>query len=567
MHNLIFVLLRRLHLPLILLICVYAISIIGFVLIPGVDDEGQPWRMDFFHAFYFVSYMGTTIGFGELPYAFTDAQRMWTLFTIYSTVTAWLYGIGALLTTLQNPGIRKQMTASSFRRSILRISEPFYIVCGYGDTGSMLVTAFNEAGIKAVVVEIEQPRVDELELADFDMVIPGLCADAGKPESLIRAGLKNKYCIGVVGLTNDDAINLQIAITAKLLNPEVRIISRAESRDVAANILSFGTNYVINPFDVFADRLAMALHSPGFYLLDEWMTSVPHEDLTEPLFPPHGKWILCGYGRFGKSVYSGLVQEDMEITIIEARPDVTGAPSDAIVGRGTEAETLQEADIENAVGIVAGTDDDANNLSIILTAKQLNSKIFLVARQNLSSNDAIFQEAELDLIMRRGSVIAHRIFANIRTPLLEPFLERARENDNEWANQLISRISGVVGEEEAPVIWDVKLSKDSNPGIYACLQQIMDVTIGDLQRSPQDRNQRLDCVALLHHRGDYSIILPDDDMVIVDGDQVLFCGHPHARNKMQQLLQNQNVCTYILTGEEHASSYIGKLLTRGEVKE
>lgn len=561
MHNLIFVLLRRLHLPLILLICVYAISILGFVLIPGVDDQGQPWRMGFFHAFYFVSYMGTTIGFGEIPYSFTDAQRMWTLFSIYSTVIAWLYGIGALLTTLQDPGIRKQMIASSFQRSIKRINDPFYIICGYGDTGSMLVTAFNEVGIKAVVVEIEQARVDELELADFDMVMPVLCADASQPENLVRAGLKNRHCIGVVGLTNDDAVNLQISISAKLLNPEIRIISRAESRDVAVNILSFGTDYVINPFDVFSDRLAMALHSPGFYLLDEWMTSVPHEPLTEPLFPPRGKWILCGYGRFGKAVYSGLVQEDMEITIIEAKPDVTGAPSDVIIGRGTEAETLLEADIENAVGIVAGTDDDANNLSIILTAKQLNPDIFLVARQNVSNNDEIFQAANLDLVMRRGSVIAHTIFAIIRTPLLETFLEKARENDAEWANGLVSRISGIVGDE-APVIWDVTLSEELNPGVYGCLQKMMDLSIGDLYRDPQDRDKRLDCVALLHRRGDFSIVQPNDELDIIDGDQILFCGHPKAKSKMQGHLQNENVCQYILTGEEHASSYIGKLLIR-----
>ena len=69
-----------------------AVFILGFVLIPGVDDQGDPWRMDFFHAFYFVSFMGTTIGFGEIPYAFTEAQRLWATISIYATVISWLYG-------------------------------------------------------------------------------------------------------------------------------------------------------------------------------------------------------------------------------------------------------------------------------------------------------------------------------------------------------------------------------------------------------------------------------------------------------------------------------------------
>ena len=96
MNTLLYILLRRLRLPLTILIGVYAVSVLGFVLIPGVDDQGQIWRMDFFHAFYFVSFMGSTIGFGEIPYPFTGAQRMWTLVCIYATVIAWLYAKLAL---------------------------------------------------------------------------------------------------------------------------------------------------------------------------------------------------------------------------------------------------------------------------------------------------------------------------------------------------------------------------------------------------------------------------------------------------------------------------------------
>jgi len=67
MYNILFLILRRMRAPLAVLIVAYAISILGLVLIPGTDAEGNPWRMDFFHAFYFVSYMATTIGCGELP--------------------------------------------------------------------------------------------------------------------------------------------------------------------------------------------------------------------------------------------------------------------------------------------------------------------------------------------------------------------------------------------------------------------------------------------------------------------------------------------------------------------
>ena len=89
MNDILFVILRRLRRPLIVLIIAYAVSVWGLVLIPGVDKEGNVVNLGFFHAFYFISYTATTIGFGELPYEFTDAQRAWTIFCIYGCVVSW----------------------------------------------------------------------------------------------------------------------------------------------------------------------------------------------------------------------------------------------------------------------------------------------------------------------------------------------------------------------------------------------------------------------------------------------------------------------------------------------
>ena len=77
MSSLFFVSIRRLKAPLIYLIAAFAVSTAGFALIPGVDPDGNPWRPTIFVAFYFVTYTATTIGFGELPYTFTNVQRLW----------------------------------------------------------------------------------------------------------------------------------------------------------------------------------------------------------------------------------------------------------------------------------------------------------------------------------------------------------------------------------------------------------------------------------------------------------------------------------------------------------
>ncbi len=565
-HNIVFVLLRRLHSPLIALICVYAVSILGFVLIPGVDDKGQAWHMDFFHAFYFVSFMGTTIGFGEIPYPFTDAQRMWATLSIYATVIVWLYGIGFLLTILQEPGFKQLLGQNSFRRNIKRLRDPFFLICGYGDTGSKLVKALTESDITAVVVEIDADRINILELEDHRIYVPGLCADASIPESLITAGLKQRNCAGVVALTNDDAVNLRVAITSALLSPGVRVIARAETRDAEKNIASFGTSEVINPFETFAGRLAMALHSPGTFLLHEWLTSVPHEKLTEPIFPPHGKWILCGFGRFGKAVHKRMVAEGLDVTIIEATPEMTDAPEDVITGRGTEAETLEKAGIEDAVGIVAGTDDDANNLSILITAGELNPDLFMVARQNLRSNDALVAAADLDLIMRRGSIIAHKIFALLRTPLLATFLDLAREKDETWTNLLISRIGGII-TDSPPLTWEVDINEDDAPAIHGHLIEGEQITVRNLYQDPQDRSLDLPCIPILIRRwNNQYILLPDEQTSLESRDQVLFCGIRKAQEMIKWLTNDPQVLNYVLTGEEHPSGYLWLLITHRSQK-
>ncbi len=135
--------------------------------------------------------------------------------------------------------------------------------------------------------------------------------------------------------------------------------------------------------------------SPSIHLLSRWLTAAPGAALSDPLFPPKGRWLLCGYGRFGKALEQVLLQAGNQVTIIEADPELTKAPESTIVGRGTEASTLEAGAIRSAVGLIAGTDHDANNLSIIMTAKMLNPDLFIIGRQNQSTHKPLFRRCPL----------------------------------------------------------------------------------------------------------------------------------------------------------------------------
>lgn len=560
MHGVIYVLFRRLRVPLIVLLSAYAVSVLGLVLVPGVDVDGQPWRMSFFHAFYFVSFMGSTIGLGEVPYPFSDAQRLWTMFAIYGTVIAWLYAIGTLLGMFQDQMFWRTVRHAIFVRGVRRIAEPFYIVCGYGDTGSLLVQALSDRGIRAVVIDIDQERIDALDVEGFPMSVPGLSANATDLEALRAAGLLLSRCAGVLALTNSDQVNLSIAISAKLLAPTLRVISRAEYADTAANLRSFGTDHVVNAYDEFADRLAMAIQSPSMYLLNDWLTTTGHTQTDRPLDPPRGTWVLCGYGRFGKAVRRALSFEGIDVVIVEKNPEAVGAPEGTVRGRGTEAVTLRQAGIEQAVGLIAGTENDADNLSIIVTAREIKEELFAVARQNLRRNGALFESAWLNMVMQPGHIIARRILAYITTPLLADFLRRAREQGDDWANVLVSRIAGVT-DEEAPDTWHFELTALEAPAVAAVLRAGGAVRIGDLLADPRDRERTLEAIVLLLDRDGDQTLLPDPDTELHPDDRILVCGRPGAEARMQWLVRNHNMLNYVRSGVDRPSGYVWRWIS------
>lgn len=549
-----FLILRRMRAPLLVLIATYAIAVGGLVWMPGIDADGNPQRLSFFHAFYVITYTATTTGFGELPHPFTDAQRLWVTMTMYLSIVSWLYAIGTLIALVREPTFKRVFVENRFAAAVRRITQPFYIVCGYGDAGAVVAQAITKRIFAAVVLEQNPEKIAERELASGDAPIITLAADASLPANLLLAGLRHRNCAGVIVLCDSDDTNLQIAISAKLLNPRAFVICRAQSHDTQANMESFNTDLVINPFDSFAERLAMALHSPDVHQLHQWLTSMPGTSLSRRIDPPHGAWVVCGYGRFGKALAHYLHQEGIKTVIVEATPERVQAPKDCIVGRGTEADTLHQAGIEHAVGIVAGTDDDANNLSIIVTARTMNPRLFTVARQNRRQNDLIFQAVHADLVMQRSRAIARRIVAAVSTPLLAEFLSYARSQNNEWARALLTRVRPTI-QGRVPEVWTIDITDTGAPAIYGALSNTP-MSVADLLRDPQDRNSRLAIVPLLLRRGRRNHVIPGDDMALAQNDRLLLCGSTAAARSLSWTLFNTQVLLYLCRGENSPDSFI-----------
>ncbi|OOZ37276.1 potassium channel family protein [Solemya velesiana gill symbiont] len=557
MDNIVFIVMQRMRRPVLTLVLTYAVAVLGLVLIPGQDAQGNPWHMDFFHAFYFVSFMATTIGFGEIPYEFTDGQRLWVTFLLYATVVVWIYAIGTLLALVQDKGFQQAMVERRFARRIKHLCEPFFLVCGYGETGSALVRALTERNQHVVAIDIDPERISILRLENLRQYVPALHGDASRPVHLLEAGLEHPLCEGVVALTNHNEVNLKIALTSKLLHPDIKVICRADSHDIEANMNSFGTDYIVDPYDAFANHLATAMQAPGLYTLHEWLAGFEHQVLSEPIYPPtKGLWIICGYGRFGRAVYRRLKAEGIDPVVIEAAPENTGMPEEGcVIGRGTEADTLEEAGVTRAVGLVAGTDNDTNNLSIIMTARELNPDLFFIARQTHHENQSIFDAVNAGIVMHPSSIIANKVRVLLGTPMLYEFMGLAMYEDDGWACELVSRVGALV-HERVPEVWEVELTRDTASALLEAGESGHEINIGHMIADPRDREKTLPCIPLLLQQYNKRYMVPSEEMSIGEGDKLLFCGRSSARSSMEWALKNENALSYILTGETKPQGWV-----------
>lgn len=563
MDSIVFLIFRRMRRPLITLLVIYSISILGLVLIPGVDEQGNVRYLDFFHAIYFVSYTATTIGFGEIPYAFNDAQRLWVTLIMYAGVIGWLYAISNILALVQDKTFQHALEERKLARHIRGMRQPFYLVCGYGETGSALVRGLTDVGQHVVVIEIDEFRSNLIKLDNLRDFVPVLHGDAQKPLHLQEAGLENPLCQAVVAVTNDNEANLKIAITSKLLHPHIKVICRADSHDVEKNMASFGTDYIIDPYDTFALSLITAFQAPCLYLMQRWLYSAQDDEaLDEPIYPPQkSHWIICGFGRFGKALYKRMQKEGLKVIIVEANEQIPDLPGQGvIIGRGTEADTLQQAGVEQACGLIAGTDNDANNLSIVVTARELNPELFFVVRQNHSDNSAIINAVNAHIVMHPSEIIANKIRVLLGTPMLYQFISLAAYQENEWACELVSRISALVGEH-APRLEEIEINEHMAEAVYRHLQQGGVLTVGELLRDSWYEGSQLACIVLMLKRHKDHRLLPSDEVELKKNDRLLVCAGKGGFTRLFWNLQQESILSFIRTGKVTRHGWVWRKLS------
>ncbi len=221
---------------------VIALGTTGYVVI-----ERSSW----FDAFYMTIVTVSTVGYEEV-FPLSEVGRAFTAGLIIVGVSTALYTAGAALEVFVEQ-VSDRGRKALMQREIDRM-EQHHIVCGYGRVGSATWRDMASHGARVVIVEADPDKAARARAAGA-MVVEG---DATRNEVLIEAGIHRAKAI--VASVESDSDNLVIVLSARSLEPGLRIVSRAKFLESETKLLLAGADKVVAPQQVGARRLAaMAL--------------------------------------------------------------------------------------------------------------------------------------------------------------------------------------------------------------------------------------------------------------------------------------------------------------------
>ncbi|MFQ3679674.1 MAG: potassium channel protein [Pseudanabaenaceae cyanobacterium] len=229
-----------------LFLLLFLVGTLGF----QVLEEG--WRP--LDAFYMTAITLSTVGFGEI-YPLSDRGRLFTVFLIFAGLIGIGYMVNRFTEAVAQGYFEEQFRARQSQR-LMESLDRHYIVCGYGRTGRQVAFEFQAEGIAFVVVDMEPAEVEKAQAAGYKAV----CGDATLDETLLRLGIGRAR--GVVCALSSDAENLYVVLSAKTLNPAVRVISRASSEEAIAKLQRAGADAAISPYITGGKRLAASALRP-----------------------------------------------------------------------------------------------------------------------------------------------------------------------------------------------------------------------------------------------------------------------------------------------------------------
>jgi voltage-gated potassium channel len=250
-----------------------ALTLLVFNLLVGVLGFMQIEKYNFLDALYMTIISMSTVGYGiDSKSEFSANGKIFVIFFLILSAGAFVFAVTAITTFVVEGELRAMMDKFRFSRKIAKL-ENHIIICGLGRTGRECAAELIRQGQAFVAIEKEEKFAEEFSTYYNTLLIVG---DATEEETLIKANIQKAK--GVISALPADAENVFIALTARVLNPKLEIIARAEHEYNVQKLIRAGADHVILPNKIGGKRMVNLITRPGLVEFVELITGESNPD-------------------------------------------------------------------------------------------------------------------------------------------------------------------------------------------------------------------------------------------------------------------------------------------------
>lgn len=224
-----------------------AIGSFGFMFLDG--------HFNFLDSLYMTVITVSTVGFHEV-HPLTEEAKIFTIFLILCSVIIYGSMVSTVTVYIIEGAFQKNLKKYRVNKKIKKL-EGHVIVCGFGRNGKQASADLYEHGYPFVVVDKEDSRIEEIEMLENYICLKG---DATDEEILSLAGIKSAKAL--ITAMPSDAVNIFIVLTARELNPKLKIISRCSDARAESKLRRAGADNIIMPDIVGGQKMARLIAQP-----------------------------------------------------------------------------------------------------------------------------------------------------------------------------------------------------------------------------------------------------------------------------------------------------------------
>ncbi len=256
---------------------VMLVGTIGYKLIAGAAST---WLDCFYMTFITVS----TIGFNEvIDFSQHPEGRVFTMAIAAIGIAILTFALSAVTAVILEGDLKQTWRSKRMQKTIDQLRD-HYIICGVGRVGSNVAHELLMTGRKFVMLDSNLHNIENYLVRDPEQLF--IHGDATDNDVLIAAGILNAR--GIFAVAPDDTLNLVISLSARQLNPDVRIVARCHDLKNAEKTRSAGADEIVSPDFTGGLRLVSAMVRPHVVsFLDDMLQSDERLRMEEIVLPEH----------------------------------------------------------------------------------------------------------------------------------------------------------------------------------------------------------------------------------------------------------------------------------------